>query len=113
MDLFVGDVLFAINSNSVQLTGSDLVEITTNKKSLFMFRPDTPGDYSAGTFSVVLDNFSTNEVEGISLVEVDTMVGDTLLQAGTFLFNPGNSRTSCTTPRTVSVRVQPVVRPRP
>ena len=92
MDLFVGDILFAINSNSVQLTGSDLVEITTNKKSLFMFRADTPGDYSSGTFSVVLDNFSTNEVEGISLVEVDTMVGDTLLQAGTFLYNPGNSR---------------------
>ena len=91
MDLFVGDILFAINSNSVQLTGSDLVEITTNKKSLYMFRPDTPGDYSAGTFSMVLDNFSTNEVEGISLVERDTMVGDTLLQAGTFLFNPGNS----------------------
>ncbi len=92
MDLFVGDILFAINSNSVQLTGSDLVEITTNKKDLLMFRADTPGDYSTGTFSVVLDNFSTNEVEGITLVEVDTMVGDTLLQAGTFLYNPGNSR---------------------
>ena len=91
MDLFLGDVLFSINSNSTQLTGSDAVEITTNKKSLYLFRPDTPGDYSAGTFSVVLDNFSTNEVEGISLVEADTMVGDTLLQAGSFIYNPGNS----------------------
>ena len=91
MDLFLGDILFSINTNSTQLTGSDAVEITTNKKSLYLFRPDTPGDYSAGTFSVVLDNFSTNEVEGISLVEADTLVGDTLLQAGSFIYNPGNS----------------------
>ena len=91
MDLFVGDVLFSVNANSVRLTGSDLVEVTTNKKSLYLFRADTPGDYSTGTFSLVLDNFSTNEVEGISLVETDTLVGDTLLTAGSFLYNPGNS----------------------
>ena len=40
----------------------------------------------------MLDNFSGNEVEGISLVEIDTWVGDTLLQAGTFIYNAGNSR---------------------
>ena len=91
MDLFVGDVLFAINSNSTRLTGSDMVEITTNKKSLYLFRPDTPADYRPGTFQLVLDNFSTNEVEGISLVEIDTLVGDVVLSAGTFIFNPGNS----------------------
>ncbi len=91
MDLFAGDVLFAINSNSTRLTGSDLVEITTNKKSLYPVPPGHAGRLQRGHLLVVLDNFSGNEVEGISLVEIDTWVGDTLLTAGTFLYNPGNS----------------------
>ena len=92
IDLLAGDLLFAVNANNVELTGTDLVAITTDRKSLYLFRPDTPGDPSSGSFSIVLDNFSPGIVEGITLVEIDTWMGDTLLLAGTFLYNAGNSR---------------------
>ncbi len=92
MDLFTGDVLFSVTNNNVELTGSDANSIMTDKKSVYLFQPDTPNDYSAGTFSVVLERVSGNTIEGVSLVETDTLVGDTLLQAGTFLYNVGNNQ---------------------
>jgi len=59
---------------------------------VFVFRPDTPGDYSAGTFIMLLDDFKA-DVRSITLVETDTMVGATLLSKGTFLFSDGGNPT--------------------
>ncbi|NIM29134.1 MAG: hypothetical protein GTO59_14105, partial [Gammaproteobacteria bacterium] len=61
------------------------------KKDLFVFRPNTPGDYSTGTFFMLLDEVASNFLTGVSLVEQDTLVGDATVKAGTFLMNEGNS----------------------
>ncbi len=52
-----------------------------------MFRPDTPGDYSAGTFTLLIDgtDVGLGRVVGVTLVEQTTIVGDTTLSAGEFL----------------------------
>jgi VCBS repeat-containing protein len=95
VDLQVGDVLVSFNQDEDILatfyeTG---VQTTVHMNDLLAFRPDTVGDYSSGTFYMVLngvpDPLGTpiNSLHAISLVEQDTTVGATLLDAGTFLFS--------------------------
>ena len=91
VNLQVGDVLLAVTDNNETFTGSDMVSISPTKKDVFVFRPDAPRDYSAGTFFILLDNVPSNFVTGISVVEKNTWVGDVVLQAGTFIYNAGNS----------------------
>ena len=52
-DLKVGDVLFALDAD--QTIGAT----TYYDNDVHVFRPDTPGDYSSGTISVLLDGLST------------------------------------------------------
>jgi len=83
IDLFVGDILLSTKDNET-LTSTNTLAV--EKKDVFVFRPDTPGDYSAGTFIMLLDNLDDKEVRAITLVEQDTVVGGSAVQAGTFLF---------------------------
>ena len=94
-DLQVGDVLVSFNQDEDILdtyyeTG---VQTTVHMNDLLAFRPDTLGDYTSGTFYMLLNGVPNplgapiNSLHAISLVEQDTTVGGTLLTAGTFLFS--------------------------
>ena len=83
-DLQVGDILFATSADE-NLTSSNTLN-GYGQDDVLVFRADTPGDYSSGTFHVLLEDLDSNYVRGISLVEQTTTVGSTVLQAGTFLF---------------------------
>ncbi|MBT8443487.1 MAG: hypothetical protein KJO13_02005, partial [Gammaproteobacteria bacterium] len=91
IDLQTGDLLLAVD-NTETFTGSDAVSLDVGQRDLFVFRPDVPGNYSSGSFFLLLDTFASNSVTGVSLVEQNTTVGDVTLTAGTFVFNAGNSR---------------------
>ncbi|MGI9285279.1 MAG: DUF4347 domain-containing protein, partial [Pseudomonadales bacterium] len=93
-DVHAGDVLVSFNQDETILaayaeTAADMI---VHKNDLLAFRPDTAGDYSSGTFYMLLDGVPDgtgtpiSSLHGISLVEHDTVVGSTLLSAGSFIF---------------------------
>lgn len=86
IDLLAGDVLLSLAYFTV-LTSTNT--ITVVEDDVFIFRPDTPGNYSSGTFIMLLDNPAGAfvEIKGLSLVEQDTTVGGQTLRAGTFLYS--------------------------
>ncbi len=81
VDLQTGDLLLSTNDNEV--IGAD----TFNSEDVFVFRPTTAGDYSSGTFFLLIDgsDIGLGKVTGISLVEQDTVVGGETLKAGEIL----------------------------
>ncbi len=83
--LQAGDVLFSVNGGQPTLTSSNSVSM--NKSDVVRFRPDTPGDYSVGTFEMVLDDplLANANIGGVSLVERDTKIGDYWVYEGDFL----------------------------
>ena len=86
-DLQRGDVLVSFNQAETIL-GAYTVSAsdeTFDATDLMAFRPDTPGDYTSGTFYLLLDDVVTTNLRGITLVEQDTTVGDANLTAGSFL----------------------------
>ena len=83
--LFVGDVLFSTNNDEQIIAGG----LNIAKTDVILFRPDEIGDYSSGTFSILLDNLGDggfNQLQSFTLVEQTTNFGDMTLQAGEFLF---------------------------
>ena len=93
--LQIGDVLVSFNQDETIIaayyeTGADT---TVHMNDLLAFRPDTPGDYTSGTFYMLLNGMPDplgapiNSLHAISLVEQDTYVGSTLLPAGSFIFS--------------------------
>ncbi|WP_145391305.1 cadherin-like domain-containing protein [Stieleria neptunia] len=81
-NLLEGDVLFSTRDNET-LVSTNTLAITAN--DVIVFRADTAGDYSSGSFYLLLEDPVGADVRGISLVEQNTTVGDTTLQAGDFL----------------------------
>ena len=83
--LQTGDVLLSTRDDET-LSGLAVLD-----DEVILFRRDTLGDYSSGTFSIVLDNFGTihggNDTWSLALVEQNTTVGDVTLTAGSFLFS--------------------------
>jgi hypothetical protein len=102
INLFVGDVLFSIG-NDKTLTSSDLSTLDINKEDIIIFRPDVVGDYSAGTFSLLFTNPSGDDISAISLAEEDTLVGDTIIKAGSFLFAEESSSIYVFTPEDLTL----------
>ncbi|MCM2372825.1 DUF4347 domain-containing protein [Aporhodopirellula aestuarii] len=81
-DLQAGDVLFAtrdietlISTNTLPVTRNDLI----------VFRPDATGDYSSGTFTILLKNPVSLGFHAVTLITQDTLVGDVTLSKGSFL----------------------------
>ena len=82
--LLTGDVLLAVDASET------LGGVVVSKNDIVLFRPTTPGNYSAGTFSILLQNPTTKQLADFTLVEQTTVVGGTTLQAGTFIIaEPG------------------------
>ena len=86
-DLQKGDILVSFNQDedilgAYTVSGSDE---TFNATDLLVFRPDMVGDFSSGTFHLLLDDVVTTNLRGITLVEQNTTVGDANLTAGSFL----------------------------
>ena len=61
-------------------------DLDVTKDDVFVFRPDSPSNYGAGTFAMLLEDLPGGDTRGITLVEETTTVGDATLQAGDFLF---------------------------
>ncbi|MGB5200030.1 MAG: DNRLRE domain-containing protein, partial [Sedimenticolaceae bacterium] len=85
LSLQQGDVLFSTN-NQETLPSAGTVE----RDDIILFRPDTAGDYSSGTFSVLVSGIvggggSGDDLKALSLIEQDTVFGDITLEAGDFL----------------------------
>ncbi len=84
--LNAGDILFS-TMESETLQSNNTLSVT--EKDVTVFRPDIPGDYSSGTFTLLLDGAQIPEISiglhGVSLVESNTLVGDSTIPAGTFL----------------------------
>ncbi len=83
IDLQPGDLLFSTNGlETIASLGS------VQRDDIILFRPDTPGDYSSGTFAYVLQGpIGGVDLKSFTLIEQDTTFGDTTLQAGYFLFS--------------------------
>ena len=83
-DVLEGDVLFSVEGNET------LDGLSVDNRDVVLFRPDTLGDYTSGTFQLLLEDPLGANLRGIALVEQDTVVGDHTLQAGDFLLSRGN-----------------------
>ncbi|TWU03834.1 Cadherin domain protein [Neorhodopirellula pilleata] len=82
IELRQGDLLFTTGSESFH-SGA----VNVSNKDVVLFRPDTVGDYSSGTFSIVLDEMASGNLYAITLVEKTTILGDVILEAGDFLYS--------------------------
>lgn len=85
VSLTAGDLLLSTTSTSNLVSTNS---ITVRDEDVFIFHPDIPGDYSEGTFTLLIDgsDLSIGDIEAITLVEANTVVGGTSLQAGDFLY---------------------------
>ena len=92
MQLYAGDVILSTVGNYTYTSTNSLA---VNGEDAFVFRPDTPGDYSSGTFILLIDKSGglSGKMSGITLIEQDTVVGDVTLNAGDFLYIGDNNKT--------------------
>jgi hypothetical protein len=88
-----------VGSNNIQLQAGDILlstdadevidGVTYNNDDVLVFRPDTPGDYSQGSFFLLIDGnaagLAFNNLTSVSLVEQTTTVGGVTLNPGEFL----------------------------
>ena len=68
--LLAGDVLLSIADNE-NFTSTN--SLSVSKHDVFVFRPDVAGDYSSGTFIMLLENPVGAQIQAITLVEQDTV----------------------------------------
>ena len=89
IDLQPGDVLFSTTQATSYTSNNSAI---LNPGNVHLFRPDTPGDYSVGTFTEDVVNhvaLGIGSITTFTLVETDTIVGGQALSAGDFLFTSG------------------------
>ncbi|NND60700.1 MAG: DUF4347 domain-containing protein, partial [Gammaproteobacteria bacterium] len=77
-----GDILLVTNDT---YTFTSTNSLTVDNSDVFVFRPDTAGDYSSGTFTMLLDNPTGGQLAGVSLIEEQVVLPDITLEAGDFL----------------------------
>lgn len=83
-----GDVLFTV-TNAGTLSSTNSKSVSHN--DVVLFRPDAAGDYSRGTFSILIQGLGDgSDIKGLALVEQSVQMGDVNLQTGEFLFSMGN-----------------------
>ena len=82
VDLLAGDLVFS-TIDQQKLDGTKFDEY-----DVIGFRPDTPGDYSKGSFFTVIDDLGKKDnITALSVVESNTAVDKTDLQAGDLIFS--------------------------
>ena len=79
-----GDVLFTISGNET------FGGVAGSGKDVWLFRPLSPGDYSTGSFSILLSSPTGGDLHDISLVESAITVGGVALNPGDVLLTEGN-----------------------
>ena len=79
--LLPGDVLFT-TGNAETFGG-----IAGTRRDVWLFRPLSPGDYSTGAFSMLLNSPTGNDLRDFSLVEKAITVGGVALNPGDFLIS--------------------------
>lgn len=91
VSLLPGDVLLSVADDEI-LTSINSIQV--GAEDVFVYRPLSPEDYSAGNFIFLLDMsmLTANGVVAISLVERDTLVGDGGLNTGDILLGTTNRR---------------------
>ncbi len=87
-EVLPGDIIAALDKDgTLQSTNS----LAADRKDIFVFRPDSPGIYTSGTFTMLLEKPVSKNIHALTLVEEDVTFGDgTLLTAGTFLLAHSN-----------------------
>ncbi|HET6789002.1 MAG TPA: cadherin domain-containing protein, partial [Aquabacterium sp.] len=91
MTLQRGDVLFSVSNDSTLVSANTT---TVSRNDVVLFRPDSPGDYSRGTFSVLIQGLGDgSDIKGLALVEQSVQMGDVTLQTGEILFSMGTGST--------------------
>ncbi len=88
IQLYAGDLLLSTNEDE------SLGGVTYKKEDVFVFRADTFGDYSEGSFFRLIDGKNDTgygNVTGITLVEQTTTVGGVTLSAGELLIGHDGS----------------------
>ncbi len=87
-----GDLLLSIDGDKTLHSSDpgDFPDLDVKKEDVFVFRPESPGDYSAGNFFMLLQDPLGADIQGLTLIEKDTTLPDadgTVLHAGDFLFS--------------------------
>lgn len=85
-ELREGDLILSTASSS-KITLSSTSSLDVKSRDLFVFRPDTAGDYSSGSFLMLLEAPTPRDARSFTLVEQDTAFGDVTLRAGDLLFS--------------------------
>jgi len=84
MILQKGDLILSVGKNGATLTSTNSIEV--DRDDIFVFRPDVIGDYSQGTFILLLDGDQVSgSINSITLIEERTDVGGKVLEKGSFL----------------------------
>ncbi|MBW2695787.1 MAG: SMP-30/gluconolactonase/LRE family protein [Deltaproteobacteria bacterium] len=97
-----GDVIGTVESD-ITLESNNSVDVA--KEDVFLFRPDVVGNYTSGTFYVLLQNPTGDRINAITLVEKDVAVGETMLPAGTFLLAYDGSPSDVFTYRAIDIEL--------
>ncbi|MDO6466604.1 cadherin-like domain-containing protein [Neptunomonas phycophila] len=84
--LMPGDLLFSTADNE------NFDDVAVNKKDIALFRPDTPGDYTSGTTSVLLDDLTSKDLFDFALIEKTVTVAGVTLNAGDLVFNDSDDK---------------------
>ena len=88
VELYAGDILFASSDAGT----TDFGNLNVQKEDIVLFRANSFGDFSAGTFQLLFDDLTGggDEIRGITLIEQDVTVGTGAgaknLTAGDLLF---------------------------
>ncbi|WP_159084833.1 DUF4347 domain-containing protein [Dongshaea marina] len=80
-DLQAGDILFSTDATE------DFSGLTVTSADMVLFRPTNSGDYSSGTFTLLLENPVADDLKDFALVEQTTTVAGATLNPGDFLYN--------------------------
>ncbi len=88
-----GDLLLVFSSDDVTLNDNDGISgnsFKADREDVVVFRPHVAGNYGSGTYHMLLEDGvhrsgSDRNIHALALVETDTLLGGTLLKAGTLL----------------------------
>lgn len=84
-----------VMSGGVSVLGGDLLlvvsdanypSITPNPRNVVRVWVQSPGDYTSGLYEIATGNLGTGQIDSVTLVEFDTVVGGVLVEEGSLLF---------------------------